>query len=191
MIRKVTLKDLNSIFDIYSSYCIDRKRVEDTIYQYGIQESGFFLGLDKKETIRDLIHSANLFLVDEYNGEIRGYIVFSKEADFKDDNYKIWIDTASKNNYYNNPYAISVYRIAICKEYKAKGVASELQKKSEQILEKEGIKIIFSTVTVAPLTNCPSLLFHHRNGFRRVAIGLPRTLFSLKNYSSILFKKIL
>ena len=189
MIRKATVTDINFIFEIYSSYCIDEKRVDHADYQYEIQKTGFLLGLNNKKTIKDLIKTADLFLVDDYNTKIRGYVIFNKEKDFKDDNFKIWLDISSKKRYYNDPSAISIYEIAINKEYKAKGVASELLIRSEQILKKKGIKIIYSIVTIAPLTNCPSLLFHHKNGFRRVAMGIPRTLFKLKNYSSILFEK--
>ena len=191
MIRKVKSSDLDRIFAIYSSYCIDRSRLNDYKYQFDLQKNGFLLGLDTKSTIKKLIESSELFLVDEDNKDIRGYIIFNKDKDYLDDRYKIWLNTSMREKYYLGDKTISVYEVAVAENHHGKGVAAVLLNKSEKILTEKGIKELFSIVTIAPITNCPSLLFHHRNGFNRIAVGKPRTLFNLKDYSSILFGKVL
>ena len=71
-----------------------------------------------------------------------------------------------------------------------KGIGSELYNFLESKLKSELIEQVFSVVVIAPITNCPSIVWHSKNGFVRLAGSRPKeTMVGLSWYSSILFYK--
>jgi N-acetylglutamate synthase-like GNAT family acetyltransferase len=189
LIRSAQIDDLSKIFEIYTSSTLKRDLLYDRGYRYRIQKSGFLLGLDTKESLGLLIDDAHFFLVAEDENEIQGYLIADHNDKFIDDEYKTWFDPEIKELYYNSNNVMSVHTLAVHPSYKGKGVASHLISNLVLKLKEEGIKYLFSIVTLGPLTNCASLLFHTKRGLKRLAMGSPRTLFDLENYSSVLMYK--
>lgn len=189
MIRKASQNDLASIFELYQSLALDRKKLSNTDYQTSVQTGGFLLGLENENDIKKLIDEACMFLVYEDEGEILGYIIADHRDKYYDDEYKTWFDLEAKEKYYNSPQSMTLATIGVKKDKNKKGIATSLLKELQNILRKNNYKYFFSIVTIAPITNIPSIVFHTKNGFQRIAMGRPRKLFDLDNYSAILFYK--
>lgn len=193
MIRNAIKKDVEGIFKIYEKVKLDRSKIGHIDYETSIQKNGFLLGLDTKENLLKEIVESYKFLLKEEDGEILGYLIadHSEDQKFYDDEYKTWFFPELKDLYYNNSKGMTIAAVAVNPEVSGKGVATELLKALEEKLKKENYEYLFSIVTLAPLTNCPTIIWHTKNGFKRFAMGAPRRLFELDNYSAVLlFKKL-
>ncbi len=190
-IRKATIEDLDPIFAIYQRVALDRSKLGDVSYESQVQKNGFLLGLESKDDYQQLIHEAYQFLVAEDNGSLLGYIIADHREKFYDDEYKTWFDEELRGIYYTSSHAMTVAGIAVDPNSDKKGVATQLLQILEQQLIAEGFTHLYSIITLAPLTNCPTIVFHSKNGFKRIAMGRPRPLFDLENYSGALLSKSL
>ncbi len=193
VIRKAEQKDLSRIFEIYNKVKLDRNKLGDSVYETSVQKNGFLLGLDTSENISKQIDEAYDFVVYEENEKILGSLLADHrdEQKFYDDEYKTWFFPELKDYYYHDPKAMTLATIAVDPQHTGKGVATELLKYLENRLKSEDFEYLFSIITLAPLTNCPTTLWHSKNGFKRFAMGRPRRLFDLDNYSAVLlFKKL-
>lgn len=194
MIRIARKGDIDHLVELYNKVKLDRNKLGNRDYDAEIQKRGFLLGLDKKETLLEQIENAYGFLIEEGYGKVLGYLIADhrEEQKFYDDEYKTWFDPALKNYYYHNPKGMTIALVAVNPEVSGKGVATELLETLEERLKKESFEYLFSIITLAPLTNCPSVVWHTKNGFKRLAMGRPRRLFELDNYSGVLlYKKLL
>lgn len=142
------------------------------------------LGLDTNEDLKNEFERSNIVFVAEDMGKVIGYIVADTNIDqkFINDEYKTWFDDDLKSIYYNNPQVITLASIAVDPEYSSKGVTKLMYSKLSEWLLENNFEYLFSIVTVAPLTNFPTILWHTKMGFKRLAMGRPRELFGLKNY---------
>lgn len=188
-IRPAKSTDIEAIYTIYEKVSLDRSQLGNVAYETEIQKKGFLLGLENKSHYEKWLQEAYLFLVVEEDGKIIGYIVGDHREKYYDDEYKTWFDEKLKDLYYHSPHAMTVSCIALDPEYSKKGIASGLLTALEEKLRAEKYKYLFSIITMAPVTNCPSLLFHTKKEFRRIAMGRPRRLFELDNYVGILLCK--
>ncbi|MEK7165787.1 MAG: GNAT family N-acetyltransferase [Patescibacteria group bacterium] len=191
MVRKARVTDIKSILNIYNKVKLDRGRLGDVLYESEIQKNGFLLGLDTSDTFIKEVNEAYMFIVDEDGDKIVGYLIadHSEEQKYYDDEYKTWFDPELKNFYYQNPKGMTLASIAVDPQYGRKRIAAGLLSCLEDRLIKESYQYLFSIVTLAPVTNCPSITWHSKNGFKRLAMGKPRRLFDLDNYSGILLCK--
>lgn len=188
-IRKAIHQDTTQIIAIYRKVALDRSRIGDTTYETSIQKHGFLLGLETPEEYAKLITDAHLFLVAEEDKHILGYIIADHREKYYDDAYKTWFDEKAKDLYYHDQHATTIGWVAVDPKVSTKGIASALEHEFEHMLKQEGIRYLYSIVNIAPVTNCPSLVFHTKMGFRRIAMGRPRPLFGLDNYAAVLFFK--
>jgi L-amino acid N-acyltransferase YncA len=191
MVRKARLADLNQVISIYQSWCINRDKLDDYKYCAELQKRGFLLGLDDRDTYQRLIDKARLFYVFVESRKVLGYAIFNQDIESEDNRYKVWLDSEGRELYYNNSASVSIFEIAVRKDASRRGVASKLLKKAIVGLKSQGYRYLFSVVTVSPITNCSSIIFHEKHGFRRVATGVPTRLFDIDNYASILYCKVL
>lgn len=187
-IHKARENDLEQIYKLYLSNCLDREKLTDADYKSKVQQNGFLLGLDTQEDIQKLFKTSEIFLVCEVDEELAGYIISSSEQEYKDDENKVWFDINAKETYYKEN-SISIYEINVNNKYAGSGIGSELLKRFEEEVQKLRFKYLFSVVTISPVTNIPSLTFHEKNSFVRLAMGKPTKLFGINNYSSILYVK--
>ena len=192
MVRKATVGDLDEIFSIYNKVKLDRTRLGDSSYAASIQRNGFLLGLDDRGTLEKELSSAYEFLVAEQETKIVGYLIadHAKEQKFYDDEYKTWFDLQVKDFYYQSPKGMSIESVVIDPDYSRKGIADQLLQSLERKLRNEFFEKLFSIVTIAPVTNCPTIVWHTKNGFKRLAMGKPRErFFDLDWYSGVLLYK--
>lgn len=191
MIRKATPDDLEKLLAIHNKVRLDRSQLGNPQYEAHIQKTGFLLGIDEPHSLEEELEGAYQFLVAEEDGEVKGFLIADhrEEQKFYDDEYKTWFDLELKDTYYKSEKGMTVAVVAVDPDYAGKGIATEMLKHLEDQLSQEGFEYLFSIVTMAPLTNCSSLIWHTKNGFKRLAIGVPRKLFELDNYAAVLFYK--
>lgn len=190
MIRKATVADLEAIYQLYIKYKLNISRINDTKYAAKAQHDGFLIALEDKKDLKKRIQENFLFNVFDENGKIIGFINVNKEIYFPEeaDNI-IWFNKIVKEHYFHNDKSIVLHDIVVDDAYKGKGVAKQLLEDSQQAIVKAHYTHLYSIVTIAPLTNCPSIIFHTKNRFERACVTMPIDLFGLKNLQSILFYK--
>jgi L-amino acid N-acyltransferase YncA len=190
MIRKAVPNDLEQIYRLYQNYSLDTTKVTDSNYAANVQRDGFLIALESKKDIADRIQNDFLFTVFEEDGKVAGFINVNKEIYFPEEaNNIIWFDKALKKQYFHDDTSIVLHQIIVDETYKGKGIGKKLLEESIQTLRTASYKDLFSIVTLGPVTNCASILFHTKNGFGRVCVTMPIDLFGLKNYQSLLFHK--
>lgn len=191
MIRNAIPTDLKRLQEIYRNVTIDRSKLGDPVYETTIQQNGFLIGTDEPHTLVEELTGAHHFLVSEDNDKILGYMIADhrQEQKYYDDEYKTWFDQSLKEIYYSDPKSMSLSTVAVDRKSSGKGIATDLLMYLEESLRKENFTHLFSIVSLAPLTNCASLLWHTKQGFKRMAMGRPRRLFELDNYAAVLMYK--
>jgi ribosomal protein S18 acetylase RimI-like enzyme len=191
MIRTATLKDLDSIYQIFMSNAVDFSKIGDFSYITQLEKHGFVLGTEEKKDIEKYLKERKYFFVFEEEKEIIGYIFGTAEKEYKDDEYKFWMDDEAKDLYYSDPKSFAIDAIVINRQSHHKGVGSQLLQYFEEKVKNDGYQYLFSIARILPITNCASILFHGKNGFKKIAISSPRFMFGMENMASmLLFKKL-
>ncbi len=190
MIRKAIPSDIDQIWQIHSSYILDTTQTGDPTYTTTVQKQGFLLDLETKNEFGSRITNDTSFFVWDESNVVLGFIDINKEIYFPQeaDNI-IWMEEGLKENYFNDPRSTVLHTIAVKSDQKEKGIASRLLIHTIRELKKQDYQKIFSIVVFGSVTNCPSLLFHSRHGFRRACVSMPMDLLGIKNYQSLLFVK--
>lgn len=192
MIRKATVDDLNSIWQLFQSAVLDTIKIKEINYLVKTQKYGFIVSDSNKEEIKSRITNSTIFNVCEENNKIIGFIDFNKEIYFPERAENIvWFDQSLKKEYFHGDKNIALHLVITNGEARNHGIASKLLIGALKNLKKQGIKYIFSIITTGPLTNCPSIIWHTKMGFSRACVTHPIDIFGLKNYTGLLyFKKI-
>jgi len=193
MIRDAITKDLEELQQLHNKVQLDVSKLGDTSYDTEIQKKGFLLGTDEAHDIAEELDKAYKFLVDIEDGKIIGYLIADHrlEQKFYDDEYKTWFDTSLKDFYYSNTKGMTIATVVVAPEMAGKGIATRLLSHLETVLKQDAYEYLFSIIVMAPVTNTPSIIWHTKSGFKRLATGRPRRLFELDNFASILmYKKI-
>ncbi len=190
-IRQATSDDLRQLKDLHEKLQLDLNKLGETSYDTEVQKKGFMLGTDGVHDMAEELTKAYKFFVAEDNGIILGFLIADhrKEQKFYDDEYKTWFDADLKDFYYNNDKGMTLATILVDPDSTKKGVATELLNKLEENLKQNNFEYLFSIVVVAPVTNTPSIIWHTKQGFKRLAMGRPRRLFELDNFVSVLLYK--
>jgi len=193
MIRDAITKDLDELQQLHNSVQLDISKLGDVAYEAEVQKKGFLLGTDEAHDMNEELDKAYKFLVYIEGGEIVGYLIADHriEQKFYDDEYKTWFDSELKDFYYSNEKGMTIATIVVAPEHTGKGIATALLNQLEDVLKQDKYEYLFSIIVMAPITNTPSIIWHTKSGFKRLAMGRPRRLFELDNFASILmYKKI-
>ena len=104
-------------------------------------------------------------------------------------NQLIWFQEDMEPIYFSHPYAgISV--ITVSPAIQHQGIGTLLfQEIATRIKQRGEISYLFSSIVLSPITNVPSILFHEKMEFNRIACTYYPELFWLKNYQRILYGK--
>lgn len=189
MIREAKSTDSEQIKSIINNYILDREKLDDFVYCAKKQRDGFIATADF-EDLQEKVHSSKLFNVYEKEETICGFIVANRELYFPEEAQNIiWLDKNAKEVYFHGEKSIELHYIAVEPSYKNKGVATKLFEQSISELKNEGFTDLFSIVALGPLTNCSSIIWHTKRGFKRVCVTMPFDIFGMKDYQSILFHR--
>lgn len=187
MIRHASPQDFEAVKSIKQSLGIKREQLQDEEYKFSLQKSGFLLfpDLDRPDFEKDL---KKLFLVYEEESTVVGYVRIDTKQEMDQGHSPLWFREDLKSTYFSHPHA-DIGGIAVSPAASHKGVGTALLKAVEKELKKQNVPYIFSFVVFSPITNIPSILFHEKHGFERIALTHYPKLFGMKNYQSILYGK--
>ena len=187
MIRRAEERDFADIKKVKESLSIEISNLDDLAYKLSIQKSGFLL--KNPYTIEE--HRADLnkiFLVYEEDGVVKGFIRIDEAQEMKQDKAYVWYHPELKEAYFALPHA-DIGGIGVLPDINEKGVATELLNQALEELKKKQIIYLFSFVILSPITNIPSILFHEKNGFERIALCPEAEIYEMKDFSSIMYGK--
>lgn len=192
MIRKATVNDSQAILGILQSFVLDITQLGNPQYESKVQKQGIFVdnGDFTLEEINRRVVESIINNVWEENGKIVGIVDVNREVYFPEnaDNI-IWFDEKRKENYYRSDKAVELHLIAVSSNYHGKGIATKLFVNALVKLKELGYTDLYSILMFGPVTDCPSIIWHAKNGFSRACVTMPIDLFGIKNYQSLLMHR--
>lgn len=129
-----------------------------------------------------------IHLVYDVNGKAVAFLRIDEEQEMDINTGAHWVVTDLKSVYFSKPHA-GLGGISVLPEFGRTGIATNLLESTVNLLRKKDIKYLFSFVVISPITNFPSMIWHEKIGFERIAILNPDSLFGMDNYQSILYGK--
>ncbi|MFH0750097.1 MAG: GNAT family N-acetyltransferase [Candidatus Gottesmanbacteria bacterium] len=185
MIRIATKGDYGCVKSLKDASALHIEDIKDTSYRLSIEINGFLLNGEYsiEDHIRDL---QKIFLVYEYEGKVVGFVRIDDKPEMKETNNIYWFRPAMKSIYFSIPHA-DIGGIMVATTVRNMGFASMMLQEAIFKIKDKNIKYLFSFVALSPVTNIPSLLFHEKNGFERIAIVTHASLFHMNHYQSFLF----
>jgi GNAT superfamily N-acetyltransferase len=189
MVRLARPEDSEAIRLIQESLTLDVEKLGDSAYRTKVQESGFLI---KNHLIKETFDNEVIsrYVVSEHEGKLVGYLRVDDIQEMTEETSVYWLKPELEDRYFARPHAC-ISRLAVVSEARKLGLGKKMLTQAEQLLKAKGVTDLFSFVVLAPVTNTVSLLFHEKNGFERAALTLPRPLFQMEAYQSILYHKAL
>lgn|GEM_PF-6795238 len=186
MIRQAQAADFAAITTIYDSLALDVSRlVKDSDYRLQVQHSGFLLS--GEVSFEKFKKEAHQYTVWEDAGKVVGYVCIKEEPETTKQKYS-WLRDDLKTLYFSEQGA-NLGRIGILPAAKQRGLATALLQDAERRLQARKVPGLFSFVVLSPITNFPSMMFHERHGFERVAVMQPCFLFGMDGYQALMYGK--
>lgn len=176
--------DLKHIIDVSG---MDVERLSDPAYRLDVQKKGFLIRSEYTHE-RHAGDMKKIYLVAEIEQKVVRFLRIDQEQEADASDEMFWYQPQLKEVYFSLPHA-DVGGLAVLPHVGRGGIATQMLHHAEQEVLKKGINYLFSFVVFSPVTNLPSLLFHEKYGFERVAVSLPHTLFGMQGYQSILYAK--
>ncbi len=185
MIRNATRSDYFAIKHIKEVNGLIVEDLEDIDYKIRIQKSGFLLkGVYPKEQMeKDL---QKIYKVYEHNKEVVAFIRVDETQEMKRESNAFWFKPELKEAFFALPHA-DIGGLAVLPHTTNSGIATKLLEFVIPEIARKSIPYVFSFVVLSPVTNVPSMLFHEKNGFERIAVNTVPKLFGMKMFQSILY----
>lgn len=185
MIRQIRVEDYEKKEALRKKLELDLSRLNNIDYRVEIQRKGFLPAVSpSKEDLEKDINK--IWLVNDENGEITASLRIDEEQELMSTTIVSWLKPELKDVYFSQPHA-SVGFIGVDPNAQERGVGTALLKAAIEKIKAKGIDYLFSFVVLSPLTNFPSMMWHEKNGFERVAVSSPHPLFGMENYQSFLY----
>ena len=121
----------------------------------------------------------------EIDEKVVGFLRVDEKQDYSQQTPLIWLEPTFKDTYFSMPHAV-IGGIGVLPEYTKHGFATQLFLETIKELTTKNIRSIFSLVTTSPVCNTPSLKFHEKNGFEKIAEREKGDTFDLHDYQSVL-----
>lgn len=191
MVRKAQESDYESIMNIRNSYIFNKDRTHDPVYLSRIQNEGFVTRPYMRTDFNSDLNGQ--FYVYEKDGIAVAYIRISSYIDllFRLDKQNIWMNTAFKEQYYNDKNHCEIGSLLIAKEYQNTDILKQLLLYASQEVKKKGGKYLYSKAFYAPIPNTPMLLWHEKNGFEKICLTTPEIIYGIPDVQGILYVKTL
>ncbi len=189
MIRQARESDFEEIITLRKTLAIEIDNLSNQTYRLSVQKSGFLLKkpYPKEEYIKDL---QKTFLVANKNEQILGYSRIDEKQEMDKEDIALWYNPNLEKEYFSLPHR-SINAIGVLPHVKRQGIATSLLNRIIEEITKEQIPYVYSSVIISPITNLPSLLFHEKHGFDRIALISEPEVYGMKNFSSVLYRKTL
>lgn len=187
MIRRAVIEDFAACSAITNELSLKPDQLNRYQYRVNIQKQGFLVPvpLIQEKFVERL---KNIFLVYEHQDKVVGFIRIDQEQQTGREDHVDWFQSRFKKIYYSEPHR-SIGKIAISFHSGHKGVGTKLLDEAIKKIRLSNASYLFSFVIFSPITNIPSIMFHEKNNFTRVAISISRRLYGMDNFRSILYTK--
>lgn len=184
-IRRACPKDFEAIKQIIDNLTLDPQRLQDQEYKNMLESNGFLIPRKfSKEKFQN-----QKFLIYQKDNHILGFLKIENQQELPFPFLANWNKPDLKEEYFSKPH-FDIGIIATAPNTQKSGIATSLLNEAINIAQNQDISYLFSFIVISPLINYPSIQFHKKNGFEKIAIlkKIP-FLFSLKNYQSNLYAK--
>ncbi len=174
---------------LYLPYYVDLAKIEDPTYRNFLSTHGFLVG--DPNPPESMTNSPFFVFAKEGKtvvGAIRADRLSSK---LYGEDYKLsWSGSKEIKDVFNREEGYELGVILVHPEYKQKGVGTALFEQLLSHMKEQKVPHLFSWVVYEP-KNLPSLAFHSKMGFSKVAHFSSRNSFGISNYQSVLFHRAL
>ena len=187
MVRQATEHDYSAIKAIKEKLALEVSNLTDLAYKLHVQQQGFLLKspYTEEDMKTDL---QKVYVVYEHEGKVVGYLRIDEEQEMRKEADALWFRPELKDVFFAKPHA-DIGGIAVLPGDEQKGFASQMLAHVEKELQAKGISYVFSFIVLSPVVNFPSMMFHEKNGFERLALVPAPELFVMKNFQSFLYGK--
>jgi ribosomal protein S18 acetylase RimI-like enzyme len=186
MIRQAQIADFEAITKIYASLALDVPRLgKDSDYRLQVQQSGFLLS--SEVGFQEFQQEMQGYTLFEDAGKLAGYICIEEEPEMSKEEWS-WFRDDLKALYFSERRA-NLGRIGVLSTTKQRGIATALFQDAERRLRAKKVPSLFSFVVLSPVTNFPSMRFHEKHGFERVAVMEPCLLYGMDSYQAFMYGK--
>ena len=188
MLRQGNIEDFEAIVSINRAVTLDVDKLDDPDYRARVQQDGFLL--PGELTVETFQADLPGYIIAEEEGKILGYLCLH--------GYQSWetqtIDAVDclmpgwQSIYFAEPHAY-IHKVAIDRESQSRGTATSLLREAEDQVRDREIPWLFSMIVISPVTNVSSMLFHEKNGFKRVVQTRPARAADLDGFANLLYGK--
>lgn len=186
MIRRAQTADFEAITKTYENLALNVPRLtKDSDYRLQVQRSGFLLSGELG--FNEFQQEVQGYSVYEDAGKMVGYICIEEEPETTKEQWS-WFREDLKALYFSEQRA-NLGRIGVLPTAKQHGVATALFQDAERRLRAKKVPGLFSFVVLSPVTNFPSMMFHEKHGFERVAVMKPCFLYGMDGYQAFMYGK--
>lgn len=175
--------DFGQVIEIQKQSLLDFSKISDLNYITKIQNNGFFIA---PFTLDELIEDKNKILLGiKEKNEVLAFIWVSEYINNRD---YLWFDEKIKEKIFDKKI-FKLKAIGVIKSKQGQGLASELLKNINLLLNNKSIKYLVGSIAINPIKNLASINFHKKNGFEEVAISPKHEYFEFKDYQCSLFAR--
>ena len=186
-VREAQLIDFEPIVRLREQLIIDIGSLSVPEYRLKVEGSGFLLPTElSREDFQHELHK--YFVAEDESQHLSGYLKLEDHQELEEGEAINWCKPELEAAYLSKPHA-DIGGIAVDPQKAGRGIASAMLHIAEGRAVALGNTYLFAFVVSAPIKNLPSMSFHEKNGFERIAILKPETLFGIENYQSILYGK--
>jgi GNAT superfamily N-acetyltransferase len=187
MIRQATINDFADIKQIKEVLALEVTNLNNLEYKLRVQQKGFLLksSYTEENMTQDL---QKIYLAYEEGGKVIGFVRIDEEQEMSRNADAFWFRPEMKESFFIMPHA-DLGGISVLPEHEHQGIATKMLGVAEREVKAKGIAYLFSFVVLSPVINFPSIMFHEKNGFDRLACVNAPELFEMKNFQSFLYGK--
>jgi L-amino acid N-acyltransferase YncA len=176
--REAEREDIPAIIKIHNS---------NVRGQPGWRDRGFLLApTTEEEVLQNLARSSRYFVTTDGKHEVVGFIALAQPKISEEMLNKMSWEDESVQTKLVSDYHFYINIVATRTDCTSRGIARLMY---ESVFQQFPPFYFSAFVVTQPITNARSLIFHEKQGFKRIGVFRAETFLDLKNYESVLFLK--
>lgn len=187
IIRSAETSDYEAVVSIRDVLALDVSRLNEPGYIDAVERSGFLMPVEIPQD--DFKKCASDHIVCELGNKVVGFLRLDSSQEMDEEEVPVWVNPDMESLYWDMPHA-SIGKIAVLPDAGRRGIASSMLTEAERRAKERGASHLFSfIVTCDSPTNYPSIQFHTRNGFQKMAPLEPQAAYGIPDYVATLYGK--